>query len=76
MLFSQFTCVKKDLHCYEAPIYKIYSVKGSELKAQEFLEFIQEDRESFIADASASLDDLHLDQDTKVTVISFPYKTN
>ena len=59
-----------------APICKIYSVKGSELKAQEFLEFIQEDRESFIANASASFDDLHLDQNTKVKVISFLYNSN
>ncbi len=56
--------------------YKIYSIKGSELKSQEFLEFIREDRESFIAAVSASFDDLHLDQNTKVKVISFLYSCN
>jgi len=51
--------------CYKQFGVILLKSKGSELKAQEFLEFIQEDRESFIADASASFDDLHLDQNTK-----------
>jgi len=52
--------------CYKQFGVILLKSKGSELKAQEFLEFIQEDRESFIADASASFHNLHLDQDTKL----------
>ncbi len=41
--------------------YIIY-IQGSEQKAQEFLEFLQEGRESFIADAATSYNELKTQQ--------------
>ncbi len=40
----------------------MYSVKVSEQRADDFLKFLQEDRESFIADVAASYNELKTKQ--------------